>query len=169
MKLTIQSQDLHFCSAHFLIGDEGPLEPIHGHNFFLKLEVEGIPDTLGIILDFVLAKKALLTACKKFNTKTLIAAHPPAGEWLENKKDEQIEYRLNNRLLYIIPAKDVVLLSLTNITAELLAEEILNGFYQELSMENAQVFSHVDKMELTLEESPGSFSTASKKISALDE
>jgi len=51
------SKVFSFDSAHFLPSYQGKCEALHGHTYRLVVTVAGVPDSEGMVIDFILIKK----------------------------------------------------------------------------------------------------------------
>ncbi len=52
-------KEFEFDAAHFLPHYHGKCERLHGHTYKLVVQVEGIPDQEGMVIDFLLLKKTV--------------------------------------------------------------------------------------------------------------
>jgi 6-pyruvoyltetrahydropterin/6-carboxytetrahydropterin synthase len=52
-------KEFEFDAAHFLPNYHGKCERLHGHTYKLVVQVEGVPDQEGMVMDFSLLKKTV--------------------------------------------------------------------------------------------------------------
>lgn len=118
--LHLAKQDFKFSAAHFTLFPDGSGEFLHGHNFRLGVELSG-PElgALGLLVDVAGLKQKIRALCKSLDERTLIPDQSPLLK-IEHAPDA-VSIRFSTRN-YTLPADDVLLLPLTNITMELLAE-----------------------------------------------
>lgn len=70
-KLRLEDDSLNFDYAHFLPAIE-KCSTIHGHSSRVIVEVEGVKDANGVIVDFGILKKAVREAIAKIDHKLII-------------------------------------------------------------------------------------------------
>lgn len=77
-------KEFKFCAAHNLLIEGHPCSEIHGHNYHLRIEVEGEPDdATGMIMDFADIKKVVNPIIEKFD-------HTYLNNWIEVTSSEKI-------------------------------------------------------------------------------
>lgn len=121
--IALAKEDFKFSCAHFTLFGTEEAELLHGHNYQVRLEVEGTSlDELGILIDFGRAKSAVRTLCAELDSRTLIPIDSPllAIAATGDGVDASVEVRYDTRR-YVFPREDVLLLPLVNTTVELLA------------------------------------------------
>jgi 6-pyruvoyltetrahydropterin/6-carboxytetrahydropterin synthase len=128
-KVLIERGNLSFSAAHFITFDEHTAEPLHGHNYGVRVEVTGDLNADSYVLDFVMLKTITREICKELDHQFLlprrskhlnIAEHP--GEW---------EIRFGDQR-YLLPRTSVVVLPVDNATAERLAEYLAGRIIERL-------------------------------------
>lgn len=156
----IEKGTIHFSSAHFIV-TENFYEPLHGHNYHVKVELFGNPEKDDLIINFL----DLESICKKITEKwdhfTLIPAKNPNVE--VNKKNNVISFQYKKKL-YEIPEREVVMLDCVNVSAEYLCSMFLENLKQKLT----EIFpnSNLKKLIVTLWEGPKYFA---KVISSMED
>ncbi|PKP56331.1 MAG: 6-carboxytetrahydropterin synthase QueD [Candidatus Altiarchaeales archaeon HGW-Altiarchaeales-2] len=117
-----------FSSAHFLIGHE-KCGRIHGHNWKVKVIVEGELEEHGWVIDFTILKNITDELLNKFDHKMLLPNSI-------NYKDDggNLNFTANSKK-YSFPKEDCVIVPIGNVTCENLAyllhnelKEILKNF-----------------------------------------
>ncbi len=128
----IRKDNLKFSAAHMTVFPDGRKEGLHGHNYQVELTVE-LQDSpaLARMLSYEVFKKALRTVCDQWDEKVLIAGGNP---WLELLPAAEGEYacRLCGKR-YVLPADEVAVLDMDNVTAENLARALFEQFWVELT------------------------------------
>jgi len=117
--LRLAKQDFKFAAAHFTLFPDGSGELLHGHNFRVRVEVQG-PETgaAGLLLDVASLKERIRELCRELDERTLI---PEKSSLLHLRRDsDAVEVALGERC-YRLPLQDVTLLPLPNVTIEGLA------------------------------------------------
>ncbi len=128
--LTLAKEDFKFSCAHFTLFGPTEAEPLHGHNYQVSLELNGVGlDADGLLLGFVPVKKRVRALCEYLDSKTLIPTRSP---YLKIREDgEQVEVRYHDRT-YVLPKTDVLLIPIVNTTIEcfsqLLWSELVRAF-----------------------------------------
>src|SRR3990172_1631523 len=102
----------------------GDCEPLHGHSYEVRAELEGSLTDDSWVADFVELKSMLVRICGELDHRFLLQRESLALSILQT--DEAWEVRTNNGTQYVLPTSDVVVLPVDNSTAERLAAW-LNG------------------------------------------
>lgn len=154
----IRKDTLKFAAAHMTVFPDGAKESLHGHNYQVELTVELTEPALPRMLSYEVFKKALRTVCAEWDEKVLIAGDNP---WLETLLAESGEYafRLCGKR-YVLPADEVVVLAMDNVTAENLAEALFERFWAELTHDRSVRWrERIVAVSLRVDESPGQGAT----------
>ncbi len=139
-KILIERGNLGFSAAHF-ITFEGECEPLHGHNYGVRVEASGPLTSDSYVLDFVLLKDIVRTLCREWDHRFLLPLRNPHLRVTQREGAWEIEYTgdlssLPNApaspIRYVMPAWTVVPLSVDNVTAERLAESLAHSIAREL-------------------------------------
>jgi 6-pyruvoyltetrahydropterin/6-carboxytetrahydropterin synthase len=120
-KILIERGNLGFSAAHF-ITFEGKCEPLHGHNYGVRVEVSGELTADSYVFDFVALKNIVRTLCKDWDHRFLLPLHNPYLSVTERDTAWEITY--NAEISYRLPKSSVVALEVNNATAERLAEAL---------------------------------------------
>lgn len=128
-KILIERGNLGFSAAHF-ITMEGRCEPLHGHNYGVRVEVLGglTPDSY--IFDFVTLKEIVRALCKEWEHRFLLPLRNPHLDVREREGGWEIVYDAATR--YVLPRSAVVTLDTDNATTERLAELLAHRLVGEL-------------------------------------
>ena len=139
-KILIERGNLGFSAAHF-ITFAGECEPLHGHNYGVRVEASGPLTADSYVLDFVVLKDIVRTLCRKWDHRFLMPLRNPHLRVTQREDAWEIEYtgdlsRLPNAptspIRYEMPAWTVVSLPVDNVTAERLAEQLALDIAREL-------------------------------------
>lgn len=120
-KILIERGNLGFSAAHF-ITFEGKCEPLHGHNYGVRVEAAGDLTPDSYVFDFVTLKNIVRALCKEWDHRFLLPLHNPYLSVVE--RDTAWEIRYNAETSYTLPKSAVVALDVDNATAERLAETL---------------------------------------------
>jgi len=125
------SKDRHkFSSSHFTIFSKENAEALHGHNYYVSLEVEG--DSLNeqeLLIDVVSIKKSLSSVLESWDEKILLPKNSP--HLILTGSGDSINVKYSNRA-YSFPSAEVELLDITNVTMESLAKLISDKLLSSL-------------------------------------
>ena len=157
--LHIRKDALKFSAAHMTVFPDGGKENLHGHNYQVELEVElAEPPALAHMLSYEVFKQALRAVCNEWDEQVLIAADNP---WLERlvAADGEYAFRLCGRR-YVLPADEVTMLAVDNITAENLARLLCERFWEQLAHDRSISWrERITAVSLRIDESRGQGAT----------
>ena len=116
-----------FSAAHFITFDAG-CERLHGHNYHVAAEVDGLLDVNYLVIDFLLVRSKLGEVVKEFDHYVLLPTSHPQIRVEDNGREVTVTFEDRR---WIFPTGDCRLLPVANTTAELLAryigERLLNS------------------------------------------
>ena len=119
--VTVERQRLRFAAGHFAtFADE--LEPIHGHNYDVMVEVGGALTDESWVIDFSLLKRLTRGVCEELDHKFLLQMESRVLSIRDEGTHFEVQYK--SELSYRLPKHDVAALPIDNTTAERLAEYI---------------------------------------------
>lgn len=107
-----------FCAGHFVTYDGDKCEPLHGHNYRAATRLVGKLNDDGMVFDFVTLKRLLRAICDRLDHRMLLPRDNPRLTLIESEESVTVRYKQKT---YLFPREDVVLLPISNTTAELLA------------------------------------------------
>lgn len=112
-----------FCAGHFITLTDTLCEPVHGHNWTVAVEVDGVPDGHGMVVDFILLRDTLTQIVARLDHRMLLPTgnrHLDVSESIGPGGLPEVTVRFERRR-WVFPADECVLLPLANTTAEWLA------------------------------------------------
>jgi 6-pyruvoyltetrahydropterin/6-carboxytetrahydropterin synthase len=131
--LNVFKEYFNFAASHFLIFKDGTREPLHGHNYRVRVKLKAPLLQHDMVIDFLDIKPLIRQICQEFDHKLLL---PGENDGLMITEGEGIWS--NNFMLktpegdlFSIPKKDVLILPLTNTSVERMAYH-LNQKLQKL-------------------------------------
>ena len=127
-RIQVSKRDSAFSAAHFL-AEMGKCERLHGHNYFLSVQIAGEVDPRGVVADFNALDPAIAKACAPLDHKVLIPQNSPAIRLTESGAGLEIHFKHKR---YLLPMEDCLLLPLASTTVESLACYILEKITAEL-------------------------------------
>ncbi|MFX0171020.1 MAG: 6-pyruvoyl tetrahydropterin synthase family protein [Candidatus Hodarchaeota archaeon] len=144
ISIAIDRVSNHFSASHALISNRY-CEGLHGHNYFVDVEIEGIKDRDEILIDFIFLDNLLKEITSKFDHYVLI---PSQNNLLKiTRSSDNLELRYGDRY-YSIPEKEIKLLECTNITAESLAGLLGEELYKHLK--EKEFWSRINQIRLSV-------------------
>jgi 6-pyruvoyltetrahydropterin/6-carboxytetrahydropterin synthase len=133
---------LGFSAAHFLV-THVKCGHIHGHNYKVRIGVQGEKDESGMVIDFGSLTREAIGICREIDGRTMIPG--TSSEVAIADGEGEIEIELPDRR-YVLPREDVVVLPIEACTAESLA-----GYFFDRLSPKVEGLAYVE-----VEESPGS-------------
>ncbi len=120
-RVTVERHRLRFAAGHFAtFADE--LEPIHGHNYAVSVEVDGALSDESWVIDFAQLKRLTREICATLDHKFLLQMD--SRVLTIDDQDSHFQIRYKDGPTYRLPKSDVAPLPIDNTTAERLAEYI---------------------------------------------
>ena len=151
-RVTFNKDRQKFSAAHFTIFEDGEVERLHGHNYYVEVALEGPALSTGLLFPFHEVKPVINELCKAWDEYVLLPTRAP---WLALREEgEQIEALLETPEVskrYSFPKEDVVLLDCDNISSENLAGLFLEALLARLRDRDLGITS----VEVSVSESTG--------------
>lgn len=155
-KLRVFKDAHNFASAHILPG-MGKCERLHGHNYYVTVELCGTANDKGAIIDFNEINPIIAKICDALDHKTLLA------EKNENmtitREGGSIKITLANKE-YQFPEGDCILLPVTTTTVEKLSAYILGRLIEDM----ADNIKSIDWIEVGVREGAGQMALTRQNI-----
>lgn len=129
-RISVEKDYLVFAAGHFITFRD-QCERLHGHNYRVRVELEGAIDENAYVLDFVTLKRIMRGLVNELDHRMLLPLHNPKVG-VRREGDEIHVAFPDGRKRYVFPADDVVLLDITNTTAEMLARHLTHRLADEL-------------------------------------
>ena len=148
--IKVNKQYFNFACSHFLIFSNGTRESLHGHNY--RVTVCGHTPELAqdMVFDFLDIKPIVREVCDSLDHKLLLPGENTQVQFIEN--GQNLEYRTPDGSFFSFPQKDVLILPLTNISAERLAIYIAKKIAKKIFEKFSFKFK---ELEVEVEETPG--------------
>ena len=131
------------------------MEGQHGHNYQLSIEIRGPLDEDCLVIDFRVVKEILKSIKDALNHRTLVPGRHPRLSVKCGGKSTRIRFAGEQLEL---PTRDVVLLDVENLTAEMLAFHIFKSIRDRLPAADVE---RLDTLSVEVIESPGQSATYS--------
>ena len=105
---------IRFSACHFITGHE-KCARLHGHSYIIRMRLEGDIGDSGMLMDFVVLKKALRAMAEELDHKTLLPARSDNVRITKNGKEIEA---VSCGKRYVFPDEDVMLMDVPVTTAE---------------------------------------------------
>lgn len=119
---------IRFSACHFIPRHE-KCSRLHGHSYIVRLRLEGDIGAEGMIMDFVVLKKALKSMIDELDHKTLLPTE--SKDVKLDVTDVSVE-AVSCGKRYVFPREDVVLLEIPNTTAEEMSKLMTKRIVSEI-------------------------------------
>jgi 6-pyruvoyltetrahydropterin/6-carboxytetrahydropterin synthase len=130
-RVSVEKDYLLFAAGHFITyGDL--CEALHGHNYRVRVELEGELDENAYVFDFVVLKRIMRKLVNELDHRMLLPLNNPMLEVREEGEEITVHFRSRNKR-YVFPREDVMLLDIPNTTAEMLARHLTGRLREELA------------------------------------
>ncbi|MDD3398768.1 MAG: 6-carboxytetrahydropterin synthase [Candidatus Methanomethylophilaceae archaeon] len=146
---------IRFSSCHFIPGHE-KCGRLHGHSYIIRMAVDGDIGPNGMVMDFMVLKKALRGMVDELDHRILL---PSRSRELELVQDELSVQVLSRGKRYVFPAEDVYLMDLENTTAEDMSQMLLLRL-----LESVDFPPGVHTVSIGLDEERGQTAWASRRL-----
>jgi len=120
----IEKLSCHFSASH-IIKTPDIVEGIHGHNYYVELEIFGKIGNDDLVYDFIYLEELLKQITSEWDHFLLLPQHNK--EIIFKEKGENLEITYGDRF-YSIPVNEVKLLNCKNTSTEILAKMIGEKF-----------------------------------------
>ena len=147
-RVSVAGSRLKFAAAHMATFG-GDCEPLHGHNYAVRIEVEGDLTEDAWLVDFGLLKRLGGDLCAELDHKFLLQTR---GTFLRIQRFEGAYEIGAGPRVYRFPEEDVFELPADNSTAERIAEYLWEQLRERVS---AIAGLHLARLAVEVEEAPG--------------
>ncbi|MFQ6127450.1 MAG: 6-pyruvoyl tetrahydropterin synthase family protein [Thermoplasmata archaeon] len=142
---------IRFSASHFVPTHE-KCDKLHGHDYAVHLLLEGEVDSSGMIMDFILLKKAMRKIVEELDHRVLLPGKSPL---MKIKKGSTISISVGEKS-YHFPSEDVRILDIGAVSAENLADYVLRKLTDEIGIPE-----NVSSISVGVDEGPGQGAWAS--------
>ena len=120
-RVSVTKDYLVFSSAHFITFAGHRCEGLHGHNYRVRVTIEGaLNEEAWFVFDFVELKGIMKRLCDEIDHLVLL---PLESDRIKVEEDgEIVRVRVDGKPRYTFPRRDCALLPIPNTTVEMLAK-----------------------------------------------
>ncbi len=137
---------IRFSACHFIPRHE-KCSRLHGHSYILRLRLEGDIGDDGMVMDFVVLKKKLKAFVEDYDHKTILPGK--SNDVKLTISDNSVE-AISCGKRYVFPIEDVVIIDVTNTTAEEMTKLMVTTMVEEVEFP-----ANVRKVAIGLDEERG--------------
>ena len=148
--IRVYKQYFNFACSHFLVFDDGTREPLHGHNYRVQVQGEAPKLTHDLVFDFLDIKPIVRKICDSLDHKVILPKFNPHLQYFSNNTN--IEISSPDGAFFSLPLSDVLLLPLSNTSAERLAIYMCEQLKEKVWEQYHFKFTQID---IEVEETPG--------------
>ncbi len=127
----LAKQNFKFSVAHFLIFDEQRAEKLHGHNYYVKVDLgyakEISKSSESGFIDFNVFKKTITTHLDTWDEHVLLPRLHPDMKYQISSDGKNYDVHFRERF-YSFPVNEVVWLDVTNTSVEALSKILATTF-----------------------------------------
>jgi 6-pyruvoyltetrahydropterin/6-carboxytetrahydropterin synthase len=150
-RVSVTKDYLVFASAHFITFAGHRCEGLHGHNYRVRVVVEGALDQESwFVFDFVALKKIMKRLCDDIDHFVLLPTKSDRIHVVD--EGETVTVAVDGKPRYVFPRKDCALLPIPNTTVEMLAQMLTERLLAELQSQGAKALTAI---EMEVEENFG--------------
>lgn len=120
-RVEVSKEAFIFSAAHFITFAGDICERIHGHNYGVRVTVEGPLDENRYVVDFIALRDAVLAETQQLDHHVILPRHH--AEISVSSDDKEMTVRFRDRR-WVFPNEDCVILPVVNTTAEEIARVI---------------------------------------------
>jgi 6-pyruvoyltetrahydropterin/6-carboxytetrahydropterin synthase len=147
-RVRVERNKLKFAAAHMAtFADQ--MEPLHGHNYAVTIEVTGALTDDSWVIDFAALKNAGKAICDELDHKFLLQYESKVIEIDEGQTNYKVRFGDRG---FVFPRADVLALPIDNTTAERLAEWFIGQLRTQLHALGA---TNLTSITVGIEEAPG--------------
>lgn len=152
--VTVAKEYLTFSAAHFITIAGHQCERLHGHNYRVGVSVSGAVDRdTGFVVDFGVIKQVVRPLIQAVDHRVLLPSRNAKLSVAEAGDQVEVTYRGARR--FVFPRGDVVMVPVSDTTAELLAEYFAAAVAAGLAAEGARLAELTVEVEESVGQSAG--------------
>ena len=148
-RVDVTKEAFVFSAAHFITFAGNICERLHGHNYGVRVAVEGPLDENRYVVDFIALRDAVLEQTLAWDHHVLLPRDHAAIR--VEKIDGEVVAKFENRR-WVFPEEDCIILPVVNTTAEELARVLAERLIEAT---RAKFGSHLAMIEVAVDENHG--------------
>lgn len=120
-RVEVSKEQFIFSAAHFITFAGDICERIHGHNYGVKVIVEGPLDENRYVVDFIALRDAVLKETSAFDHHVILPRDHKEIKVTQDETETTVRFRERR---WVFPNEDAVIMPVVNTTAEEIARVI---------------------------------------------
>ena len=140
-RVEIAKESFSFAAAHFITFAGDICERIHGHNYGVRVVVEGPLDENRYVVDIIALRDAVLEVTSQLDHHVLLPADHREIRVTSDERETTARFRDRR---WVFPNEDCVLLPVINTTAEEIARVILEKVRQSTGDQFGEAISMIE-------------------------
>lgn len=148
-RVEVSKESFVFSSAHFITFAGDICERLHGHNYGVRVAVEGPLDVNRYVVDFIALRDAVLAVTGTLDHHVLLPRDH--AEILVSSQDGETTARFRDRR-WVFPDEDCVIMPVINTTAEEIARVIAERVREQTA---TQLGDAIETIEVAVDENHG--------------
>jgi 6-pyruvoyltetrahydropterin/6-carboxytetrahydropterin synthase len=150
-RVSVTKDYLVFASAHFITFAGHRCEGLHGHNYRVRVTIEGaLNEESWFVFDFVELKRIMKRLCDEIDHLVLLPLESDRVKVFEEGDNVRVD--VDGKPRYLFPRRDCALLPIPNTTVEMLAKLLTSRLRVELEKLGARGLTAI---EMEVEENFG--------------
>jgi 6-pyruvoyltetrahydropterin/6-carboxytetrahydropterin synthase len=142
-RVTVGTDTLGFSSAHFITYAGHRCEGLHGHNYRVRVTIDGELDEQDhLLFDFIELKRIMQRLCGEIDHLVLLPLR--SARIKVSEAGEVVTVAVDGTPRYVFPRRDCALLPIPNTTAEMLAELLGGRLREALEAANARGLTGIE-------------------------
>ena len=147
-RVSVSKDDLVFSSAHFITFAGHRCEGLHGHNYRVRVTVDGeLNAEDGLVFDFIELKRLMRQLCQEIDHLVLLPLQNT--RITVSEEGDAVRVSVDGVPRYTFPRRDCALLPVANTTVEMLAQLLTSRLDAALASTCA---ANVTAIEMEVEE-----------------
>jgi 6-pyruvoyltetrahydropterin/6-carboxytetrahydropterin synthase len=151
----ITKEQFVFSAAHFITFAGDICERLHGHNYGVRVRVEGALDENRYVVDFIALRDAVLAETKALDHHMLLPRDHAEIQVSQDATETTARFRDRR---WVFPNEDCVILPVVNTTAEEIARVIAERVIEQT---RERFGNHLDRIEVSVDENHGQWGICS--------
>src|SRR6056297_1196329 len=152
-RVDVSKEQFVFSAAHFITFAGDICERIHGHNYGVRVAVEGPLDENRYVVDFIALRDAVLAETGQWDHHVLLPSDHAAIK--VTTEEREVVVRFEERR-WVFPLEDCVILPVINTTAEELARVLAEKLIERTQEAFGNALSWI---EVSVDENHGQWGT----------
>ena len=150
-RVSVTKDYLVFSSAHFITFAGHRCEGLHGHNYRVRVTIDGaLNPEAWFVFDFVELKRIMKRLCDEIDHLVLLPLESDRVKVVED--GDTVRVSVDGKPRYLFPRRDCALLPIPNTTVEMLAKLLTTRLRTELESGGATALTAI---EMEVEENFG--------------